>query len=165
MKLSFPTNILVLYDKNFKQCCIQMSVIFGFQEVLEIVKNDIQKWRGTEGNLLGVQEERLQSSLLDSPIQFNQGGLRHFENKSYEGADKIKKVKLQSLRRQYELQSTNDQELVGDYFTKNWLGITSPEFRLVNSMKACGQKMKELQNSLEAHEQRLVERISIRATT
>ncbi|RDX87962.1 hypothetical protein CR513_30502, partial [Mucuna pruriens] len=94
-------------------------------------------------------------------------------NKSYGDADKIKKVKLQSLRRQYELLSMNDQELV-----------------LVNSTKACGEKIqnfenfdpqfdhivvaieeskdlqrmrvKELQNSLEAHEQRLLERISMR---
>ncbi|RDY14473.1 hypothetical protein CR513_00462, partial [Mucuna pruriens] len=84
----------------------------------------------------------------------------------------------------------NDQELVGDYFTRIQV--------LVNSMKACGKKIsdqqivdkilrtltpqfdhivvaieeskdlqrmrvEELQNSLEAHEQRLLERISMRA--
>ncbi|RDY02942.1 hypothetical protein CR513_13544, partial [Mucuna pruriens] len=39
-------------------------------------------------------------------------------NKSYGGADKIKKVKLQSLQRQYALLSMNDQESNRDYFTR-----------------------------------------------
>ncbi|RDX96502.1 hypothetical protein CR513_20828, partial [Mucuna pruriens] len=57
---------------------------------------------------------------------------RDILNKSYRGADKIKKVKLQSLRRQYELLAMNNQKLVGDYFTRIQV--------LVNSMKACGEK-------------------------
>ncbi|RDY14474.1 hypothetical protein CR513_00463, partial [Mucuna pruriens] len=40
---SFPANMLVLDGKNFEQWCIKMGVIFGFQEVLEIVKNGIQE--------------------------------------------------------------------------------------------------------------------------
>ncbi|RDX86557.1 hypothetical protein CR513_32105, partial [Mucuna pruriens] len=33
----------ILDGKNFEQWCIKMGIIFGFQEVLEIVKNDIQE--------------------------------------------------------------------------------------------------------------------------
>ena len=106
-------------------------------------------------------------------------------NKVYRGADKTKKVKLQALRRQYELLSMTNQEYIADYFNR----IQT----LVNAMKACkgeltnqqiidkvlrtltprfdhvvvvieeskdldSMKVEELQNSLEAHEQRVNER-------
>ncbi|RDY01334.1 hypothetical protein CR513_15348, partial [Mucuna pruriens] len=58
-------------------------------------------------------------------------------NKSYGGANKIKKVKLQSFCRQYELLSMNDQESIEDYFTRIQM--------LVNSMKACGEKLLDQQ--------------------
>ncbi|RDX95471.1 hypothetical protein CR513_22010, partial [Mucuna pruriens] len=86
-----------------------MGVIFGFQEVLKIVKNDIQEVE------VGATEMQ----------------------RSYGGADKIKKVKLQSLHRQYELLSINNQELIEDYFTRIQV--------LVNSMKACGKKVSDQQ--------------------
>ncbi|RDY05861.1 hypothetical protein CR513_10248, partial [Mucuna pruriens] len=50
-------------------------------------------------------------------------------NKAYRGADK---VKLQSLRRHYELLSMNDQETIIDYFTRIQV--------LINSMKAYSEK-------------------------
>ncbi|CAL0302420.1 unnamed protein product [Lupinus luteus] len=106
--------------------------------------------------------------------------------KSHEGADKIKKVKLQTLRRKYELLQMEENESVSAYLAK----ILS----LTNQMKACGKvfkvkfviekvlrtltpkydhiivaieeskdlenyKLEELQSSLEAHEQRLKERL------
>ncbi|RDX74740.1 hypothetical protein CR513_45470, partial [Mucuna pruriens] len=164
-------------SKNFEQWCIKMGVIFSFQ-VLEIVKNDIQE--------VEVGATEVQRAIYKESKKKDCKALLDILNKSYGGADKIKKVKLQSLRRQYELLSMNDQESIGDYFTKIQM--------LVNSMKACDQQIvdkilrtltpqfdhivvvikeskdlqrmqeEELQNSLEAHEQRLLERISIRAT-
>ncbi|XP_019420667.1 PREDICTED: uncharacterized protein LOC109330847 [Lupinus angustifolius] len=105
--------------------------------------------------------------------------------KSYEGAAKIKKVKLQTIRRKYELLQMEERETISDYLTKI--------LTLTNQMKACGEEVKdqsviekvhrtltpkydhivvaieeskdldaykfeELQSSLEAHEQRLKER-------
>ncbi|RDX86565.1 hypothetical protein CR513_32089, partial [Mucuna pruriens] len=110
-------------------------------------------------------------------------------NNSYGGVDKIKKVKFQSLRRQYELLSMKDQESIRDYFTRIQM--------LVNLMKACSGKLldqqivdkilgilafqfdhivvtieeakdlqrmqvKELQSSLEAYKQRLLKSSSMR---
>lgn len=60
-------------------------------------------------------------------------------NKSYGGAEKIQKVKPQSLRRQYELLSMNNQESIGDYFTRIQV--------LVNSMKGCGEKFSDQQTA------------------
>nr|KYP59322.1 hypothetical protein KK1_014754 [Cajanus cajan] len=53
-------------------------------------------------------------------------------HKAYGGADKVKEVKLQYLRRQYELLFMNDQESIVDYFDQ----IQA----LVNSMKSCNEK-------------------------
>ncbi|XP_019430565.1 PREDICTED: uncharacterized protein LOC109337932 [Lupinus angustifolius] len=102
-----------------------------------------------------------------------------------EGAEQLKKVRLQTMRRQYELMQMENNEKVADFFNRI---ITH-----TNGMKACGEavstqtivekilrtlnpkfdhivvtieeskklenlKIEELQGSIEAHEQRLNER-------
>uniref|UniRef100_A0A151UDK6 Uncharacterized protein n=1 Tax=Cajanus cajan TaxID=3821 RepID=A0A151UDK6_CAJCA len=39
----FPTNLPNFFGKHFDQWCVKIGIIFGFQEVLEIVKNIIQE--------------------------------------------------------------------------------------------------------------------------
>jgi len=103
--------------------------------------------------------------------------------------DKLKKVKLNTLKRQYELFQMEDNERVCDYFTRL--------LRIVNQMQECGEKFKdqdlvekvmrtltprfdgrvatieeardlsemkieELQTSLEAHELKMNERSPIK---
>ncbi|BAT76324.1 hypothetical protein VIGAN_01430600, partial [Vigna angularis var. angularis] len=103
----------------------------------------------------------------------------------YDNTGKVKKIKLQSLQRQYELLGMEEQEYVVDYIGRIQM--------VVNAMRACDKvvkdkkimekilrtltpqydhivvaieerksvedmKVEELQNSLEAHEQRLLER-------
>lgn len=107
--------------------------------------------------------------------------------KCHEGGEKLKKVKLQTLKRQFELMQMENTEKISDYFTRI--------LTLTDQMKACGDtvtdqsivekimrtltarfdyiavaieeskdlatmKIEELQGSLEAHEQRLIERNS-----
>ncbi|XP_019430437.1 PREDICTED: uncharacterized protein LOC109337824, partial [Lupinus angustifolius] len=111
--------------------------------------------------------------------------------RSHQGGDKIKKVKLQTLRRQYELLNMEENDKIGEYFTKI-LAIT-------NQMKGYGEsitnlmiiekimrslpqkfdfivvaieeskditimKIEELQSSLEAHEMRLIDRCPSKRT-
>ncbi|XP_019432069.1 PREDICTED: uncharacterized protein LOC109339126 [Lupinus angustifolius] len=111
--------------------------------------------------------------------------------KHYAGAAQLKKIRLQTMRRKYELMQMEEGEKVADFFTRL---ITH-----INSMKACGEKMtdativekilrtvspkfdyvvvaieesrrvenmkiEELQGSLEAHEQRLNEMITDRSS-
>ncbi|XP_019417690.1 PREDICTED: uncharacterized protein LOC109328579 [Lupinus angustifolius] len=71
-------------------------------------------------------------------------------DKSYEGAAKMKKVKLQAMRRKYELLQMEENETITDYFTKI--------LTLINQMKSCGEEIEEFQSSLGAHEHRLKER-------
>ena len=105
--------------------------------------------------------------------------------KCYTRGDKVRKVKLQALRRQYELLQMGATERVADYITR--------VLNLANQMKGCGKKIteqmiiekimrtlipcfdyigvaieeskdievmkvKELQGSLEAQELRLIQR-------
>ncbi|WVY95082.1 hypothetical protein V8G54_034170 [Vigna mungo] len=106
------------------------------------------------------------------------------------GGEKIKKVRLQTLRKQYEMLQMQDDEKISEYFNKI--------MTLTNQMKSCGEKklddvsimekimrslpknfdyitvaveeskdleklkIEELQSSLEAHEMRLRDRETIR---
>jgi len=108
---------------------------------------------------------------------------------SHAGGEKIKKVKLQTLRKQYELLQMEEGDQIGEYFNK--------VLTVTNQMKGCGEtiidmmivekimrslprkfdyivvaieeshdlaimKVEELQSSLEAHEIRLVNRSPIK---
>ncbi|XP_019429256.1 PREDICTED: uncharacterized protein LOC109336886 [Lupinus angustifolius] len=154
----FSLTLPILDTKNYDRWRIQMKAIFGFQELANFAKIDGAKTTTKAWDNL---------------------------EKSYEGAVKIKKVKLQTMRRRYELLQMEENETISDYLTK----IMS----LTNQMKACGEeirdqsviekvlrtltpkydhivvaieeskdleayKFEELQSSLEAHEQRLKER-------
>ena len=107
------------------------------------------------------------------------------------GANQLKKVRLQTMRRQYELMQIEDTEKIADFFNRI--------IKLTNSMKSCGKmitestivekisrtltprfdhiivameesgkieslKIEELQGSLKAHEQQLNERTTERHT-
>ncbi|RDX90898.1 hypothetical protein CR513_27188, partial [Mucuna pruriens] len=92
----------VLDGKNFEQWCVKMGVMFGFQEVLETVRNDIQE---VEVGAIEVQRVVYMES----------------KKKDYKALFLIHQCDLQRML------------------------------------------VEELQNSLEIHEQRLLERSSMRA--
>ncbi|XP_019460093.1 PREDICTED: uncharacterized protein LOC109359854 [Lupinus angustifolius] len=84
--------------------------------------------------------------------------------KSYAGAERVKKVKLQTLRREYELLHMKEGESIADYLTKirslsNLMkGSISGGKAIEESKDLESFKIEELQSSLEAHEQRIKER-------
>jgi hypothetical protein len=51
--------------------------------------------------------------------------------KYYDGGDKVKQVKLQSLRRKYELMLMEEDQKITEYSSKLMI--------VVNQMKACGE--------------------------
>ncbi|XP_019433850.1 PREDICTED: uncharacterized protein LOC109340583 [Lupinus angustifolius] len=191
----------ILTEKNWIRWSIQMKVLFKFQEVSDAVENGVL--------VPGPEATEVQRAMLKEAKKKDNKTLFlihqcvddiHFEKiqnantskeawdiliRSHSGGDKIKKVKLQTLRRQYELIHMEESDKVGEYFT-NVLTIT-------NQMKGCGEvitdlmiiekimrslpqkfdfivvaieeskdvssmKVEELQSSLEAHEMRLLER-------
>lgn len=56
----------------------------------------------------------------------------------YKGAEKVKKVRSQNLRKQFELLQMDRQENISDYITRTQ--------SIVNQTKANGEDVSELQN-------------------
>ncbi|XP_019442346.1 PREDICTED: uncharacterized protein LOC109347068 [Lupinus angustifolius] len=170
----FTMTLPTLDNKNYDRWHIQMKVMFGYQEVLDIIQDGYQS----------VDEDATEAQRLVHRDCKKRDSWDSLE-KCYAGAEKVKKVKLQTLRREYELLQKRDGDTIAEYFTK----IRS----LTNLMKGCGEvmrdqlvvekvlrtlnpkfdhvvvaieeskdlevfKIEELQSTLEAHEQRIKER-------
>ncbi|RDX78069.1 hypothetical protein CR513_41708, partial [Mucuna pruriens] len=198
-----PENFPVFDGKGYEDWCMKMDVILGFQELDEIMKDGFQE---PSKNASAEQKETHQENkrldykaqvLLHQCVSANvfQKISQAATSKQawdilqqvYGNTGRTKKVKLQSLRRQYELLSMIEQETIADYFNRIQV--------VTNSMRACDEAMadskivekvlrtltpsfdhivvaieeskdlekmtvEELQNSLEAHEQRVLERKS-----
>ncbi|XP_019427229.1 PREDICTED: uncharacterized protein LOC109335549 [Lupinus angustifolius] len=205
---SFPANLPILDGKNWSRWNIQMKAIMGFQELEEIVEEGYPEIdeASTEQQRIAYKENRKRDCkamcLIHQCVDE-----AHFEKiaaarssheawqilqKSNKGAEQLKKVRLQTMRRQYELMEMEMSERIAQFFNR----IIS----LTNQMKACGEvikdqtiiekvmrtltpnfdhivvaieesknlaelKIEELQGSLEAHEQRLIERSTEKSTS
>ncbi|XP_019465355.1 PREDICTED: uncharacterized protein LOC109363549 [Lupinus angustifolius] len=198
-------NLPILDGKNFDHWSIQMKAIFGFQDCLDVVQQGVQELdeNSTEAEKVEFRDAKkrdckaifLIHQCVDhvnfEKISAATSSKEAWEilNKCYSGGVKVKKVRLQMMRRQYELLQMEDQESIEDYFTR----IRT----LINVMKGCGEKIPEqsivekilktlsakfdhvvvaieeskdlenlkideLQGSLEAHEERFLERMSDR---
>src|ERR1044072_6729952 len=184
-----------------------MKVIFGYQGVTEIVESGIgaaPAATATEAQKEEYKELKrkdckalflIHQCVNDVHFERIEGAKNAMEawkilEKGNAGAEQVKKVKLQTMRRQYELMAMEDNESVAEYFNR--------VRTLVNSMKACGEGIEdvrviekilrtvtsnldhvvvaieesgrvssmtvdELQGSLESHEQRLNERFTEKA--
>ena len=133
----------VLDGKNYDQWVVRMEAILGFHEILGIVKEGISEKEKDDAAImkkdfkakcllhqcvdLVVFEKIAKASTTKEAWEILQ--------KAFGNAGKTKKVKLQSLRRQYELLSMSDQETVVDYFNRMQL--------LVNSMKTYGESLSD----------------------
>ena len=178
-----------------------MKAIFGFQEITEIVENGYPELAtdATEAPRVAHKENKkkdckamclLHQSVDDAHFEkiaeakTSQKAWQILE-KCHQEADQLKKVRLQTMRRQYELMQMESNEKIAQFFNRI--------LTLTNAMKACGEtmadqaivekvlwtltpnfdhivvaieesrkleelKVEDLQGSLEAHEQRLIER-------
>ncbi|XP_047163075.1 uncharacterized protein LOC124832811 [Vigna umbellata] len=195
------SSLPVLDEKNYDDWCVKMNAILGFQEVDEIVK------RGFKEPSKGDMDEAKKVYKENKKLDYKARMLLHqcvsamiFQKVSraattkeawdilqdgYGNSGRVKKVRLQSMQRQYELLSMGEQETIEEYIGRIQV--------VVNTMRACDKvvkdrkivekilrtltpqyehivvaieeskdlgimKVEELQNSLEAHEQRLIER-------
>jgi len=198
---TFPVNLPVLTGKNFSRWQVQMKALFGFQDLTDIVENGVEVPRDNapDAQKAGFKELKKQDCYAlvilhqcvdDTHFEKIAGATTAKEawdtlNKAYAGADKVKKVRLQTLKRQFELLQMEENEGIRDFFGRLQV--------LTNSMKGYGEKftdliliekvlrslnpkfdhivvaiqeskdlesmsIDELQGSLKAHEQRLQER-------
>src|ERR1044072_5039967 len=205
--ISLPTTIPILDGKNWSRWCIQLKVILGYQDVLEIVEEGFPELgAAATAAERSTFKENKKKDCKAMYILHQCVDEAHFEKiasaktaheawqlleTANEGAAKVKKVKLQTMRRQYELMAMEDSETILVFFNR--------VITLTNAMKAYGEDMKTLtivekilrclaprfdhvvvameesgkvedmtiaalQGSLEAQEQRLLERVTERAS-
>ncbi|XP_019435960.1 PREDICTED: uncharacterized protein LOC109342429 [Lupinus angustifolius] len=147
----FSLTLPVLDGKNYDRWRNQMKAIFGFQEVFEIVQLGYQEIEegATEAQRATYKEAKkkdckalfLLHQCVDGANYEKINGVETAKQawdsleKSYEGMAKIKKVKLQHLRRQYELLQMEESDYVAEYMTKI--------LTLSNQMRSCGKVLKE----------------------
>ncbi|XP_073221443.1 uncharacterized protein [Cicer arietinum] len=143
-----PTNLPILDSKNYDKWHKQMKVLFGYQDVLDMITDGITPL-GKEATT--AQEAKFKKkdykalflihSWVDSDNFEKVGDCDSAKTtwgileKAYAGADKAKVVRLQTHKRQLELLQMEDKETINDYVTR----VT----RLGNQMKSCGEAVSE----------------------
>ncbi|KAK2381647.1 hypothetical protein QL285_069238 [Trifolium repens] len=148
---NFHANLPVFDGKNWDTCVKQMKVIFTFQEVYEQVNegvaalpanaNEEQRTTFREAKKKDNKGLFLIHQCVDSKVFEKIADVETSKaawdilQKSYGGDAKVKKVKLQALKRQYELMQMKDDEKISYYFTRL---VT-----LTNQMKNCGSNLEE----------------------
>ncbi|XP_030448004.1 uncharacterized protein LOC115670781 [Syzygium oleosum] len=135
--------------KNFEHWKIQMEVLFGFQELTEIIEEGfvepeaaadstteeqrtIKENRKKDRKALFYIFQAIDSSIFEK-VANSKTAKEAWDTliKIYKGVEKVQKVRLQTLRRQYELLQMEKSESISDYFSR--------VLALVNQMKANGE--------------------------
>ncbi|KAK2377606.1 hypothetical protein QL285_078260 [Trifolium repens] len=148
---NFHANLPVFDGKNWDRWVKQMKVIFNVQEVYEQVNatitplpenaNEDQRTTFREAKKKDNKALFLIHQCVDSKVFEKIADAETSKDawdilqKSYGGDAKVKKVKLQALKRQYELLQMKSDESIADYFT---ILVT-----LTNQMKNCGGNLGE----------------------
>jgi hypothetical protein len=148
---AFPGNLPILVGKNYDNWCKQMKVVFGFQDVWDLVQGGVEPVTSTSTDAQKATFKELKKRDYKalfiihqcvSPDIFErvgeaQSSKEAWDNleKAYGGATKVKKVRLQTYKRQFELLQMEEKETVGDFVTR----VT----KLVNLMKGCGETIND----------------------
>ncbi|GAU38465.1 hypothetical protein TSUD_151880 [Trifolium subterraneum] len=150
-KSKFHANLPILDGKNWDTWIKQMKVIFIVQEADEQVNTvpDPLPAKATEQQRTTFREAQKKDSktlflihqCVDSKVFEKIADATTSKDawdilqKSYGGDAKVKKVKLQALKRQFELLEMKNDEAVAEYFTR--------VETLTNQMKNCGSTLIE----------------------
>ncbi|KAF1893182.1 hypothetical protein Lal_00001622 [Lupinus albus] len=145
------TNLPKLDGKDYEYWSIKMKAIFGFQECLDVVQSGVPEINANSNEAQRVEHKEAKKKDCKAIFLLHQCVDRpNFEKistassskeawdtleKCYAGGLKVKKVRLQMMRRQYELLQMEDQETIVEYFNR----IRS----LTNLMKGYGDKVDE----------------------
>lgn len=147
----FNTHLPVFDGKNWSRWSIQMRVLFGAQDVLEFVNDGVpdlaENATEAQRNLHREKKKKDQKALfyihqcvdakIFEKIAESTTAKAAWDTlvRCYGGNATVKKVKLQSLRKQYENLNMKHNEKVADYVSRI---IT-----VTNEMKTCGETISE----------------------
>ncbi|GKV04744.1 hypothetical protein SLEP1_g16857 [Rubroshorea leprosula] len=154
MNSTFPFVVPKLKKENYGHWCIHMKALLGSQEAWEVVekgydepenegvlnqnqKNALQKLRKQDQHTLSIIHMGMDEALFEKVATTTKAkeawGI--LEN-NFKGIDKVKKVRLQTLRNEFESLHMRESESVFDYFTR----VSS----IVNQMKHYGEKIEDV---------------------
>ncbi|GAU37611.1 hypothetical protein TSUD_365320 [Trifolium subterraneum] len=150
---NIPTQLPKLTSENWDRWNIQMQAIFGFQEVLEVIQDGyaVVGDEGTEAQrtLYRANKKKdckaiyLIHQSVDE-VNFDKISACATAKQAWDtlerchtGGMKVKKVKLQALRKQYEHTEMEDDEKIEDFFNKVKV--------ITNSMKLNGETISDEQ--------------------
>ena len=196
-----PIHLQFLMERIGERCHIQMKSLFGLQDTLEVVTNGVTELaeNATEAQRVlhkDLKKKECKASFCIQSVVDNANFDRISHDESvketgdilamyYEGDEKVKSVKLQTLRRQYELLQMGDYEEIAPYVSKiqnlvhlmkncgetitdkmvieKVMRTLAPHFdHVIVSIKESGNvptmKIEDLVGSLEAHEWKIIER-------
>lgn len=111
-----------------------MKMLFGYQDVLEVIKNDTPIIQNANKALFLIHQCVDGYNFEKVRLRFIKTSLRDIRE-SLCRADKAKVVRLQTHKRQLKLIQMEEKEIINDFATR----IT----RLVNQVKACGESITE----------------------
>ncbi|XP_014506258.1 uncharacterized protein LOC106766009 [Vigna radiata var. radiata] len=141
------SNLPIFDGKNFEDWCVKMDAILGFQEIDEVVKigfkepaknaTDEEKKAYKENRKLDCKAHMILHQCISATI---------FQK---------------SLRRQFELLNMEEQETVEGYIGRIQVIVNAMHASILESRDLEKMRVEELQNSLEIHEQRLLERKAV----
>jgi hypothetical protein len=143
----FPATLPILNSKNYDNWCKQMKVVFCYQDLWNLVTEGVSSIEDNATEEEKTAHKELKKKDFKALFIIHQCvDADNFEKvgdcesskeawdilaQSFGGAEKVKEVRLQTHKRQYELLQMEDSETVTDFFTK----VT----RLVNQIKNCGE--------------------------
>ena len=142
-QLSVP----ILDGKNYNRWCLQMRVLFDYHKLWDVVESGMSALatNATEAQRVAHRDQKkkdnkalylIHQGMNDETFEQIEGATTTSEawiilSTNYKGDDKIKRVRLQTLRCQYELLQMETTKTVDAYINK--------VFALTNQMKTNGE--------------------------
>ncbi|XP_052198348.1 uncharacterized protein LOC127805637 [Diospyros lotus] len=145
-----------LTKENYERWCIQFKALFGSQELWEVVsngyvepsseaealytadqKNSLRDQRKKDKKALFLLYQGLEDDTFEK-ISEATNSKEVWDNLStiYKGVERVKKVRLQTLRSEFEAVHMTEGELVSDYYSRL--------IAIVNQMKRNGEKLEDV---------------------
>ena len=143
---STQLSVPILDRKNYNQWCVQMRVLSDYHELWEVVESRVTALAANaiEAQRVAHRDQKKDNKALylihqgmnDETFEHIEGATTDSEawtivSTNYKGDDKIKRVRLQTLRRQYELLQMETTKTIDVYINK--------VIALTNQMKTNGE--------------------------